>query len=573
MSKLVRVLAAASCWLAVLPCGARPAIPPTSGSAAQSHYERPGTKGGLYKERVVVFVHGIFGNSDSTWRYSPRVYWPRLLLTDEAFRDSDVYVASYTSSYLGNTMTVDEVVANLNNRLISDGIFSKHREVVFVCHSLGGLVVQRLLLTFREHAQQVPFIYFFSTPETGAQVANLGGVFSSDPLLKVMFAGDENGYLENLENEWKAAKFHIHRFCAFEKKKYKGVLVVDRLSSTRNCDDPPIAINEDHLGIVKPNSTQHDSYIALRDAALANPISRKLATPVVPSPPRITPVTVPVGTVRKDAIALGNEIHKWIDEQINSRDKQQKKDEDTEALAARFGLQSGKDYQGKFGLKIAKMLAKLRKCEADVSKLEAAVSDSNASPTFRIPEVLYSVVSALPEAANSIPDGKPECGTGAPSEGFKRKHTGRFTVVSGDNSSGFWEEQLESGIELPEGGLSKFKFYEAAEGVIYVDATLYLVGGGSQSSGTIGEPDVVIRKNQVTISQMLPLWDEQVSDDTIEIVNNNRVAVFRLVFDRNANKVTINAVYRNEAGPIGNVKGFKPIFKYPSHFYKGEIAN
>jgi hypothetical protein len=293
------------------------------------------------------------------------------------------------------------------------------------------------------------------------------------------------------------------------------------------------------------------------------------------SKPPVSPssASIRIGTVRKDAIALGDEIHRWVDEQINNRDKQQKKDEDTEALAARFGPQAGKDYQGKFGLKIAKMLAKLRKCEADVSKLEAAVSDSNTSPTFRIPEVLYSVVSALPEAANSIPDGKPECGTGAPSEGFKRKHTGMFTVVSGDNSFGFWEEQLESGIELPEGGLSKFKFYKAVDGVIYVDATLYLAGGEPQSSGTIGEPDVVIRKNQVTISQMLPLWDEQVSGDTIEIVNNNRVAVFRLVFDRDANKVTINAVYRNKSGPIGDVKGFKPMFRYPSHTYKGEIAN
>jgi triacylglycerol esterase/lipase EstA (alpha/beta hydrolase family) len=224
MSKLVRVLAMIGYLVFAL----------ASKSPAQSRYLRPSVRGDRHKAKVVVFVHGLFGNADATWRYSENIYWPKLLLTDPAFKDWDVYVAGYSSPYLGNTMTMDEVVANLNSHLINDEVFLKHREVVFVCHSLGGLVVQRLLLTFRQYAQKVRFIYFFSTPETGTQITNLGGLFSSDPLLKKMFAGDENGYLQNLENEWKAAQFHIHSLCAYEKKKYKGLLVVDRLSGTRN---------------------------------------------------------------------------------------------------------------------------------------------------------------------------------------------------------------------------------------------------------------------------------------------------------------------------------------------------
>jgi hypothetical protein len=71
MSELVRVLVAASCLLVVFRSEASPAVPPPSSSSAQAHYERPGTKGAPYKKRVVVFVHGIFGDSDKTWRYSP----------------------------------------------------------------------------------------------------------------------------------------------------------------------------------------------------------------------------------------------------------------------------------------------------------------------------------------------------------------------------------------------------------------------------------------------------------------------------------------------------------------------
>lgn len=107
-------------------------------------------------------------------------------------------------------MTIDEIVSNLANRFQSDGVFA-HREVVFVAHSLGGLIVQRFLITHREYAKQVPLIMFYSTPETGAQIAKL---------------------------EWIAAHFPIKRYCAYEKQPTKGIWIVDRLSPVAHlpCD-------------------------------------------------------------------------------------------------------------------------------------------------------------------------------------------------------------------------------------------------------------------------------------------------------------------------------------------------
>jgi pimeloyl-ACP methyl ester carboxylesterase len=238
-------------------------------SRAVSHYERNENH-----DRVIVFVHGIFGDADDTWKCERTgAYWPKLIAEDPVFQSSDIYVAAYASPYWGNTMTIDEIVSNLSSRFDADGVFS-HREVVFVSHSLGGLITQRFLLTHRERASQVPFIYFFSTPETGSQIANLASVFSADPLLNEMLPGNQNDYLLNLENEWIAASFNIKRYCAYEKKAMKGVLVVDRLSGTRNCTaQTPIPINEDHASIVKPCSRDADAYVAFRNAVLANPIA------------------------------------------------------------------------------------------------------------------------------------------------------------------------------------------------------------------------------------------------------------------------------------------------------------
>jgi pimeloyl-ACP methyl ester carboxylesterase len=274
MNSITKVIALGSCVLAMGACEVFAAPQGNANAALGSHYERPATNDGPFKDRAIVFVHGIFGNANGTWTSQEGAYWPKLLLHDPAFNDFDVYVASYDSPKLGNTLTATEVVEQLNNRLTADHLFERHREVVFVCHSLGGIIVEQLLLTFREYAQKTRFMYLFAVPEEGAQIAKLGSLFDSDPLLNAMFNGDENEYLLNQENQWRAAHFKVKRYCAYEKKRMKGAfLVVDRLSGTRNCSEPPVPINEDHMGIVKPNSVKHDSYIALRNAVVANPIA------------------------------------------------------------------------------------------------------------------------------------------------------------------------------------------------------------------------------------------------------------------------------------------------------------
>jgi hypothetical protein len=328
MSTVIRVVILCGFFLGSSTCQIFAAAQGGSGPLLGSHYERPRTDADSFKERVIVFVHGIFGDANSSWTSDRGAYWPKLLLKDSAFNDSDVYVAQYESPAQGNTLSVTEVVAQLNSRLTSDAVFEKHHEVVFVCHSLGGIIVQQLLLTFREHAKQVPFIYLFAVPEEGSQVARLGSFFNSDPLLKALFNGDENEYLLNLENQWRAAHFTIKLYCAYEKKPVKGtILIVGRLSGTRNCYEPPIPINEDHMGIVKPNGMKHDSYIALRNATVANPVSHKppvghprkktevSSAPPLPAPPFITmqisPSSLPI-YVRSRSVTSVLQLHPFI---------------------------------------------------------------------------------------------------------------------------------------------------------------------------------------------------------------------------------------------------------------------
>src|SRR5207245_2427794 len=75
------------------------------------------------KDRVIVFVHGIFGNAVDTWTCPKGAYWPTLLSNDRAFDNSDIYVVAYDTPRYGNRMTIDEVVSNLKNRLEYDKVF------------------------------------------------------------------------------------------------------------------------------------------------------------------------------------------------------------------------------------------------------------------------------------------------------------------------------------------------------------------------------------------------------------------------------------------------------------------
>jgi pimeloyl-ACP methyl ester carboxylesterase len=193
---------------------------------------------------------------------------------DDTFKNSDIYVVDYPSPKLGNMMTVDEEVSNIMNRLTDARVFEDHNEVVFLVHSLGGLVTQRLLLTHRELVPKVKLIYFFSTPEEGAQIAQVGHVFNDDPLLKQMFHGDDNTFLEGIETDWINARFDMPRYCAFERQNTAGVLVVGRLSATRLCNRAPVALYANHNTIVEPADTKDGSYVAFRNAYRENPIRR-----------------------------------------------------------------------------------------------------------------------------------------------------------------------------------------------------------------------------------------------------------------------------------------------------------
>ncbi|KAK4095782.1 hypothetical protein N658DRAFT_490443, partial [Parathielavia hyrcaniae] len=99
-----------------------------------------------------VFLHGLNGNPTETWTHETDdgsgFFWPRQLLADlpGCRVMSFGYNAAFERALVENTTTINAIAQTLTSRLIDKGKGeSINRPLVFIAHSLGGLVIKRIL--------------------------------------------------------------------------------------------------------------------------------------------------------------------------------------------------------------------------------------------------------------------------------------------------------------------------------------------------------------------------------------------------------------------------------------------
>lgn len=211
----------------------------------------------------LVFVHGLDGDKEDTWKgkWEDEV-WPKTLYNDLPLCGYWSFgYDSKSSLWLGSPMSILDRANNFVNFLRSEGIGK--RPVFFVVHSLGGLIVKKMLRFAYDQnhddtiVSNTKGIFFFATPHTGSSIASVIQWFKPYR---------PSGLLDELKtaakplvdlNHWYRAnstKLGISTTVFRETRDTKGVIVVDELSS-----DPgiigvvPIPIDADHIDICKVN--------------------------------------------------------------------------------------------------------------------------------------------------------------------------------------------------------------------------------------------------------------------------------------------------------------------------------
>lgn len=222
---------------------------------------------------VIIFVHGLFGDADGTWRFdSKHASWPELVAKDSDFASDDVYVVGYATPYVTHTMNIEETAQHVLRQLYDTKLF-KYDRIYFVTHSMGGLIVKRMLNILNDRSgiadlHRVRAVLLISTPSQGAPVAEIGQWLRMSPQLNDLTPATFNTFLQGLENDWTRmlrgrVRDHANYpqvYCAYETLPTHHLRVVSRVYATTYCDEELYPMNYDHVQIVKPRDMSHDPY-------------------------------------------------------------------------------------------------------------------------------------------------------------------------------------------------------------------------------------------------------------------------------------------------------------------------
>ena len=213
-------------------------------------------------DKVIVFVHGFLGDSVSTWT-NGQSYWPEMIVNDHDFDGVDVFVYQYPTS-INADLTPDQVADDMRAVLKSNGV-SDRKKLIFLSHSMGGVITRAYLLRYRDIAAKTAFLQFYSTPTDGSSLATIASLASQishlgNAQIDRLKSNIEKDYLGGQTRDWQSARFSIPSYCAYEEQPTYGMTVVSFESATALCNSPPNAVNTNHIDIVKPLNEQSQPY-------------------------------------------------------------------------------------------------------------------------------------------------------------------------------------------------------------------------------------------------------------------------------------------------------------------------
>lgn len=132
----------------------------------------------------IVFIHGLDGDAKKTWNYKDKkgeIFWPNWLIGH--FPLLQIWTLDHPSKMFASLTKGDEMDFFKRTVAILDYLISNDiglRPLIFVCHSLGGVLTKALLRKsqdtdveeYKGIIENTLGVVFLATPHSGTSLAN-----------------------------------------------------------------------------------------------------------------------------------------------------------------------------------------------------------------------------------------------------------------------------------------------------------------------------------------------------------------------------------------------------------------
>jgi pimeloyl-ACP methyl ester carboxylesterase len=203
---------------------------------------------------AIVLVHGFGGNAATTWGL-----FPDLLKNEPRLKNWDVFSIGYSTSLafdLAGVWSADPEIITLGGLIqtITDVTpLDRYGSLAILAHSMGGLLVQRALLSNAALRARVSHLLLFGTPSAGLTRASPFQFWKR----QVRDMSRDSVFIRTLRQDW-ATSFHETPPFSFFSIAGDRDEFVPRTSSLEPFTEPSRrVVYGNHLEIVKPESPEH----------------------------------------------------------------------------------------------------------------------------------------------------------------------------------------------------------------------------------------------------------------------------------------------------------------------------
>lgn len=240
----------------------------------------------------LIFVHGLGGSSKKTWSYNRDVanFWPPWLGYEVGFKGTRIFTFGYNSKFAAASTTLSILdfakdllfqTKNYQHPFKEEGRVIGNHPMIFVVHSMGGLVVKKAFIIgrtddhYKDMISQTYGIVFLGTPHRGSNLAqSLNNILKATPGGSKIYVSElEKGStsLQDINEQFKHISGDLALVSFYESLKttiasgFKTFIVEKESAVLEYKNETSKPLDADHHGLSKFRNPDDPNYRNVRN--------------------------------------------------------------------------------------------------------------------------------------------------------------------------------------------------------------------------------------------------------------------------------------------------------------------